>query len=147
MFIRRVLMPPQPVATKAQPKLKPPTSTKTQPKWQKATQSSPPQSVLPNQSEPADAPEQTIDPSDQGTSSTVVPETMTIASTQGIILAIQEIITDELVKKLSSFLALTDFTTKDIPWADPADPPQDTIKITSSSQRQEIVLKQVSYLT
>jgi hypothetical protein len=63
--------------------------------------------VLPSQSEPADAPKQTIDPPDQGTSSAVAPKQMTVALTQSIISVIvfQEIPTDELGMKLSLFSA------------------------------------------
>jgi hypothetical protein len=45
--------------------------------------------VLPSQSESADAREQTIDPSDQGMSSAVVPKQTTIALAQGKIFVIQ----------------------------------------------------------
>jgi len=91
---------PQLAVTKAQPKRKTPTSTKTQPKRQKATPSSPPQPAPQSRAEPADAPEQTIDPSDQGTSSAIVPKQTTIAPTQGIILIIHEVTTDELCKEI-----------------------------------------------
>jgi hypothetical protein len=104
--------------------------------------------VLLSQSEPADAPEQTIDPSDQGTSSVVALEQTTFALTQGIlsVIVFQEVSIDDLVKKLSLFSALTNFVAEDIPSADQADPHQSTIQIASSSQRQEIALKKVSHL-
>jgi len=51
------------------------------------------------QADPADAPEQTIDPSDQGTSSGVVPEQTTIISSQGKISITHWTITDELHKE------------------------------------------------
>jgi hypothetical protein len=41
----------------------------------------------------------------------------------------------------------TDETTKNIPSASSADPPHGTLQATSSSQIQEIALKQVSRLT
>jgi len=61
-------------ASQGQPKRKAPTSTKTQPKWQKVAPSSPPHPVPQIEADSADATMQTIDPFDQGTSSTVVPE-------------------------------------------------------------------------
>jgi len=70
---------PQSTASKAQPKRKAPTSTNSQPKWQKAAPSSPSHLMPQIQADPTDAPEQTIDPSDQGTSSAVAPkQTITV---------------------------------------------------------------------
>jgi hypothetical protein len=104
--------------------------------------------VLSRQSNSADAPEQTINLSDQVTSLAVVPEQTTVALTQGIlwVIVFQEVSTNELAKKLSLFSALTDFAPEDIPSADPADPHQSMIRIASPNQRQEITLKQVSHL-
>jgi hypothetical protein len=56
----------------------------------------------------------------------------------------QEFSIDEFTKKPSSSSVLIDFAVENIPSADPAD--HGTIQIVSSSQRQEIALKQVSHL-
>ena len=58
---------------------------------------------------------------------------------------ISRITNDEFTKKLSLSSALTNFRVEDIPSANPAD--QSMIQTTSSSQRQEIALKQVRHLT
>jgi hypothetical protein len=70
------------------------------------TPSSPPQPSPQSQAEPADAPEQTIDPSDQGMSSVVVPKQTTIAPTQSKILIIQEVTADELCKEIIIILSI-----------------------------------------
>jgi hypothetical protein len=63
------------------------------------------------------------------------------------VIVFQKFTIDEFAKELSLFLILINSAAEDIPSADPADPHQSTIKTMSSSQRQEIALKQVSYLT
>ena len=138
-------MPPHPAATKAQAKRKATKDTKAQPKWQKAAPSSPPRLAPESQAEPADAPKQTVHPSDQGTSSAIASEQIIVIHTQGMSSAIisQEFSSDNC----SLYSTLTDFVAEVIPSVDPANPPQDIIQITSSRQRQEIALKQVSYLT
>jgi len=83
---------PQSTASQAQPKRKAPTSTKTQPKWQKVAPSSPPHPAPQIQANLADAPEQTIDPFNQGTSSVVDPEQATIASPEGKISIIKSLL-------------------------------------------------------
>jgi hypothetical protein len=72
----------------------------------------------PRQPESADATKQVVNPPAQGTSSAIVSQGPT-----------------------------TDETTENIPSASSADPPHDTLQAASSSQRQEIALKQVSRLT
>jgi hypothetical protein len=76
----------------------------------------------------------------------IASEQITAPLTQGISLIIifQEFSTDEFAKNPSLSSVLIDFAIEDIPSADPAD--QGTIQIVSSSQRQEIALKQVSHL-
>jgi hypothetical protein len=70
------------------------------------------------QPESADATEQAVNPPAQGTPSAIVPQGPT-----------------------------TDETTENIPSASSADPPHGTLQAASSSQVQEIALKQVSRLT
>jgi hypothetical protein len=89
--------------SKAQSKQKAPTSTKTQPKRQKSAPSSPPQPAPQSQAEPADAPEQTIDPSDQGTSSAIILEQTTVTPSQGKILIMKSLVMNS-IKKSSSLL-------------------------------------------
>jgi hypothetical protein len=84
-----------------------------------------------SQPEPVDATEQAVDPSAQGTSSAVVS---------------QGPITDETTEELSLVLAPVNPKFEDIPSASLADPSYGTLQIASSSQRQEITLKQVSRL-
>jgi len=55
---------PEPTAAKAQAKCKATKDTKAQPKRQKVAPSSPTQLAPQSQAEPADAPKETIDPSD-----------------------------------------------------------------------------------
>ena len=100
-------------------------------------------------SESADAPEQTIDSSDQGMSLAVEPEQIIVASAQGTssVVVFQELTADEFAKKLSLFSELINFVAKDIPSVDLANPHQGITQIASSSQRQEIALKQVSCLS
>jgi len=76
-------------------------------------------------------PKQTINPSAQGMSSVVVP---------------QELTADKTTKELSSISVLINSAAEDILSVGSADPPQGTIQTASSSQRQEIALKQVSQL-
>jgi hypothetical protein len=52
--------------------------------------------------------------------------------------------TDETTEELPSILAPVDPEAKNIPSASLADPPHGTLQAASSSQRQEIALKQVS---
>ena len=80
----------QPTVAKAQTKCKASIGTKAQSKLQKSVPISTPQLAPLSQPEPADAPEQAVDPSAQGTSSDVVP---------------QEPTTDETIEHLQSILA------------------------------------------
>jgi hypothetical protein len=54
--------------------------------------------------------------------------------------------TDETTEELPSILALVNPEAEDIPSASSADPSHGTLQVASSSQRQEITLKQVSRL-
>jgi len=114
---------PQPAATKAQAKRKATKDTKAQPKRQKTVPSSPPQPALLSQSVPADAPEQTIDPSDQGTSSAVAPKQTIAALTQGMpsVIVFQKFTIDEFARKLSLFSTLINSAAEDMPSVDLAD--------------------------
>ena len=76
---------------------------------------------------PAEAPEQMIDPSDQG---------------MPLIVVFQEFTADESIKDLPLTPALINFVAEDIPSASPAD--QGVLQAAPSSQRQKIALKQVS---
>ena len=138
---------PEATADKAQSKRKASTGTKAQPKWHRATPSSPPQPMSSSQPDPADAPEQTIDPFDQGTSSAAAPKKTITLPTQGMSLLVifQESTTDKATKKSPLFSALINSAAEDVPSVDLADPHQSIIQTASSSQRQEITLKQVSY--
>jgi hypothetical protein len=122
---------PQPTAAKAQTKHKASTDTEAQPKRQKSVPIPTPDLAPPSQLESVDATEQAVDPSAQGTSSAVVS---------------QGPITDETTEELPSVLAPINPTAKYIPSASSVDPSHGTLQITSSSQRQEITLKQVSRL-
>jgi hypothetical protein len=82
-----------------------------------------------SQPESADATKQAVDPPAQGTSSAIVSQGPT---------------TDETIEELPSILAPVNPEAENIPSASPADPPHGTLQAASSSQRQEIVLKQVS---
>jgi hypothetical protein len=119
----------QPTVAEAQTKHKASVDTEAQPKWQKSVPIPTPDLAPPSQPEPADATEQAVDPSAQGTSSAVVS---------------QGPITNETIEELSSVLAPINPTAKDIPSAGSANPSHGTLQIASSSQRQEITLKQVS---
>jgi len=72
-------------------------------KTAKITPSSPPQPAPQSQAEPADAPEQTIDPSDQGTSSAIILEQTTVTPSQGKILIMKSLVMNS-IKKSSSLL-------------------------------------------
>ena len=102
-----------------------------------------------SQPDPADAPDQTIDLFDQGTSSVVAPEQTIALPAQGtsLVVIFQESITDKATKESSLFLIVINFVAEDVPSTDLVDPYQSTTQNMSSSQRQEIALKQVSYLT
>jgi hypothetical protein len=73
---------PQSTTSQAPSKRKAPKSTKTQPKRQKTAPSSLPHPAPQIQADLADAPEQTADPLDQGMSSAIAPEQMTITLPQ-----------------------------------------------------------------
>jgi hypothetical protein len=122
---------PQPTVAEAQTKRKASTDTEAQSKWQKSVLIPTPYLAPPSQPEPADAPERAVDPSTQGTSSVV---------------ASQGLITDETTEELPSVLAPINPAAEDIPSAGTADPSHGTLQTASSSQRQEITLKQVSRL-
>jgi hypothetical protein len=122
---------PQPTVAETQTKRKASTDTEAQPKWQKSIPIPTPYLAPPSQPEPADAPERAVDPSAQGTSSVV---------------ASQALITDETTEELPSVLAPINPAAKDIPSAGTTDPSHGTLQTASSSQRQEITLKQVSRL-
>jgi hypothetical protein len=122
---------PQPTVVEAQTKRKASTDTEAQPKWHKSIPIPTPDLAPLSQPEPADATEQAVDPSTQGTSSAVVS---------------QGPITDETTEELPSVLAPINPVAEDIPSAGSADPSRGTLQIASSSQRQEITLKQVSRL-
>jgi hypothetical protein len=122
---------PQPTIAEAQTKHKASIDIEAQPKWQKSIPIPTPYLAPPSQPEPADATGQAVDPSAQGTSSAVVS---------------QGLITDETTEELPSVLAPINPAAEDIPSAGTADPSHGTLQIASSSQRQEITLKQVSRL-
>jgi hypothetical protein len=103
---------PQPTIAEAQTKSKASTDTKTQPKRQKSVPIPTPDLAPPSQPEPADATEQAVDPSAQGTSSAIVS---------------QGPITDETTEELSSVLAPINPTAEDIPSASLADPSHVTL--------------------
>jgi hypothetical protein len=121
----------QPTVAEAQTKRKASTDTEAQLKRHKSVPIPTPNLAPPSKPEPADATEQAVDPSAQGTSSAVVS---------------QGPITDETTEELPSVLTPINPIAKDIPSAGSADPSHDTLQIASSSQRQEITLKQVSQL-
>jgi hypothetical protein len=121
----------QPTIAEAQTKRKASTDTGAQPKRQKSVPIPTPYLAPPSQPEPVDATEQAVDPSAQGTSSAVVS---------------QGPITDETTEELLSVLEPINPAAEDIPSAGTADPLHGTLQIASSSQRQEITLKQVSRL-
>ena len=108
---------PQPAATKAQTKRKASTGTKVQPKWQKVVPPSPPQSAPLSQPELADAPEQMIDSSGQGTSSAVAPEQTITVTTQGTlsVVVFKEFTADKSVNKLPLIPILFNSIAEDIP--------------------------------
>jgi hypothetical protein len=109
---------PQPTVAEAQAKCKALTDAEAQPKWQKSVSIPTADPAPPSQPESAGATEQAVNPPAQGTPSAIVSQGPT-----------------------------TDETTENIPSASSADPPHGTLQATSSSQIQEIALKQVSRLT
>jgi hypothetical protein len=109
---------PQPTVAESQTKHKALTDAEAQPKRQKSVSIPTSDPTLPSQPESADATKQAVNPPAQGTSSVIVSQGPT-----------------------------TDETIENIPLASLADPPHGTLQAASSSQRQEIALKQVSRLT
>jgi len=116
---------PQPAVAKAQSKRKGLTGTNAQPKRQRATPSSPPQPMLPSQPDPVDAPEQIIDPFDQGMSSAAAPKQTITLPAQGtsLLLIFEESTTDRTAKELP-LISLINSVAEDIPSADTVDPRQ-----------------------
>jgi hypothetical protein len=122
---------PQPTIAEAQTKRKALTDTEAQPKRQKSVPIPTPYLAPLSHPELPDATKQAVDPSAQGTSSAIVS---------------QGTITNETTKELPSVLAPINPAAEDIPSAGTANPSYGTLQIASSSQRQEITLKQVSRL-
>jgi hypothetical protein len=123
---------PQPTVAEAQTKRKASTDAEAQPKRQKSVPIPTSDPAPPSQPESADATKQAVDPSAQGTSSAIVSQGPT---------------TDETTEELPSIIAPVNPKAENIPSASSADPPHGTLQAASSSQRQEIALKQVSQLT
>jgi hypothetical protein len=111
---------PQPTIAEAQTKRKASTDTEAQPKRQKSVPIPTPYLAPLSQPEPANATEQAVDPSAQGTSSAVIS---------------QGPITNETTEELPSVLAPINPAAEDIPSADLTDPSHGTLQIASSCQR------------
>jgi hypothetical protein len=123
---------PQPTVAEAQTMCKASTYTEAQPKRQKSVPIPTSDPAPPSQPKSADATKQVVDPPAQGTSSAVISQGPTI---------------DGTMEELSSNLAPVNPEAKDIPSTSSADPSHGILQVASSSQRQEITLKQVSRLT